>query len=479
MRARPYTLAVALAGTASTSTSCCNQIRHHLPSLTSFPGSAHYNTTESSYWSLQESDLQPACIIHPTSSQHVSQVMSVVSKDPDCLFAIKGRGHSPAAGFANIQGGVTVDMTGLSNVQVAPDHAVAQVGAGADWLHVYQALEPLGVAVAGGRNGLVGVGGLLLGGGISHFTTKVGWACDNVVNYEIVLSCGKIIQSNASHHSALFHALRGSATNFGIITRFDLKTFPQSNISITSLAHDISHRHAVFGAFTDIITATPFDENVSLVSGLLFNSSSRQWSLTNSAVYAEPVSHPAVYGNLSSVPSLRNSTTVMSLAKFADEKDTPPLNWLFATATLRPSSAFMAEMFDILNETLYEFNPPAGIVWNVALEPLAGRMLHTGETLGMRTTEKGYIVLLSALWPAAKSRERVDSVARDVLCRIEDAARRKDLLQRFQYLNYAAPYQKPLQSYGFDNFDFLKQVSHEYDKHVVFQKQLRGGYKVV
>lgn len=63
--------------------------------------------------------------------------------------------------------------------------SVVKVGAGARWLGVYEALEPLGLAVAGGRNGNVGVGGLLLGGGISHFTTRVGWACDNVVNYEV------------------------------------------------------------------------------------------------------------------------------------------------------------------------------------------------------------------------------------------------------------------------------------------------------
>lgn len=111
--------------------------------------------------------------------------MGIISKNPRCLFAIKGRGHTPAAGFANIQDGVTIDMTGLSGVAVNSDHSVAHVGAGGAWLDVYKFLEPLNLAVTGGRNGNVGVGGLLLGGGISHFTTRVGWACDNVVNYEV------------------------------------------------------------------------------------------------------------------------------------------------------------------------------------------------------------------------------------------------------------------------------------------------------
>ena len=62
---------------------------------------------------------------------------------------------------------------------------VVSVGSGASWVEVYRALEPLGRATLGGRNGLVGVGGLLLGGGISHFSGRKGWACDGVVNFEV------------------------------------------------------------------------------------------------------------------------------------------------------------------------------------------------------------------------------------------------------------------------------------------------------
>lgn len=31
----------------------------------------------------------------------------------------------------------------------------------------------------------IGVGGLTLGGGMSFFSGRYGWACDNVVNYEV------------------------------------------------------------------------------------------------------------------------------------------------------------------------------------------------------------------------------------------------------------------------------------------------------
>jgi FAD/FMN-containing dehydrogenase len=111
--------------------------------------------------------------------------MSILVGEGNCNFAIKGQGHAPAAGFANIQDGVTIDLTALSSVSLSSNKQVAHVGAGASWLDVYAYLDQHNVTVAGGRNGQVGVGGLTLGGGISYIGPRVGWACDNVLNFEV------------------------------------------------------------------------------------------------------------------------------------------------------------------------------------------------------------------------------------------------------------------------------------------------------
>lgn len=50
---------------------------------------------------------------------------------------------------------------------------IASIGGGATWIDAYLYLETRGLAVAGGRNGPVGVGGLTLGGGISYFSPRV------------------------------------------------------------------------------------------------------------------------------------------------------------------------------------------------------------------------------------------------------------------------------------------------------------------
>ncbi|GJN77669.1 hypothetical protein PLIIFM63780_001162 [Purpureocillium lilacinum] len=446
----------ALSIRATLATDCCRELSQAIgQAVVNFPGSSQYDATEASYWSLQESDLKPACIVRPTSAQGVSRAIKVIKSTPDCKFAIKGQGHSPAAGFANVDGGVTLDMTSLASIETSSDHSVAKVGAGASWLDVYRHLDPLGVEVAGGRNGNVGVGGLLLGGGISHFTTRVGWACDNVVNFEIVVADGSLVNANRTSHPDLFRALKGGANNFGIVTRFDLATFPQGNISSTSLVHDISQREAVFSAFTDIANTVPFDPYTSLVMGLLYNSTSGRWIMSTSAVYTKPVLNPPVFSNLLSIPSLSNSSAITSLSTLADEAPTPPLNWLFATATFKASTSLLVDIFEVLNETLYSFNPQGGVVWDVALEPLAGAMLSRPQSngdnvLGIESSDKGF----------------------------EACAKTKNQLQAFQYLNYAAPYQAPLASYGHKNVEFLLKVRAAYDPEEIFQKRVGGGFKL-
>ena len=52
-------------------------------------------------------------------------------------------------------------------------------------------------------------------------------ACDNVKNFQVVLSSGDIVNANADENPDLFWGLKGGSANFGIVTRFDLVTFPE------------------------------------------------------------------------------------------------------------------------------------------------------------------------------------------------------------------------------------------------------------
>jgi FAD/FMN-containing dehydrogenase len=102
-----------------------------------------------------------------------------------CKFAVKSGGHAAFAGASNIDDGVTIDLINLDQITVSADKKQTSVGPGNRWQDVYDKLTPMGLTVIGGRVSAIGAGGLTLGGGISFFSTRYGWACDNVNNYQV------------------------------------------------------------------------------------------------------------------------------------------------------------------------------------------------------------------------------------------------------------------------------------------------------
>lgn len=128
---------------------------------------------------------------------------------------------------------------------------VASIGTGARWGDVYGELQEHNVSVTGGRQSVVGVGGLTLGGGVGWTTPRTGFACDNVVNYEVVLASGEIVNANASCHPELWRALKGGSSNFGVVTRFDINTFPANNVTLERRTVGPEHKDEFINAIID------------------------------------------------------------------------------------------------------------------------------------------------------------------------------------------------------------------------------------
>lgn len=69
-----------------------------------------------------------------------------------------------------------VAMSSFKEIKVADDEQSVDAGAGLNWHELYSAIEPRGLIVVGGRLKTIGIAGLTLGGGISYFTSKYGFA---------------------------------------------------------------------------------------------------------------------------------------------------------------------------------------------------------------------------------------------------------------------------------------------------------------
>jgi FAD/FMN-containing dehydrogenase len=114
-------------------------------------------------------------------------------------FAVRSGGHSPNPGWAGVESGILIDLSRMNSISISEDTKTFAVGPGARWGQVYEYLDPYNVTAVGGRVAQVGVGGLLLGGGISYWTGEFGLATDNVANFEVSASCAIKAWKKAKH----------------------------------------------------------------------------------------------------------------------------------------------------------------------------------------------------------------------------------------------------------------------------------------
>lgn len=143
---------------------------------------AAFEQLMNSYWAQQECEVIPACVVRPRDVQELSTAINVIRREydeqrkqiglgkPEGLFAVRSGGHSPIAGAASIKGGVVIDLRLFCEVTPSQDGLSVVIGTGAKWMDVSKILDEKGLAVVGGRNSAVGVGGLTLGGKPLLFT---------------------------------------------------------------------------------------------------------------------------------------------------------------------------------------------------------------------------------------------------------------------------------------------------------------------
>ena len=137
---------------------------------------AAFKQSMNSYWAQQECQVVPACVVRPRDVQQLCTAVNIIMREFDTqksqisqekvegLFAIRSGGHSPISGAASIKGGIVIDLRLFCEVTPSKDQSSVIIGTGAKWMDISKSLDEKGLAVVGGRNSAVGVGGLALGG---------------------------------------------------------------------------------------------------------------------------------------------------------------------------------------------------------------------------------------------------------------------------------------------------------------------------
>jgi FAD/FMN-containing dehydrogenase len=63
------------------------------------------------------------------------------------------------------------------------------------------------------------------GGGVSFFSREKGLVCDNVLEFEVALTDGRLVVASQTQNADLYRALKGGSGNFGIVTRIKMVAF--------------------------------------------------------------------------------------------------------------------------------------------------------------------------------------------------------------------------------------------------------------
>ncbi|RHZ72755.1 hypothetical protein CDV55_105169 [Aspergillus turcosus] len=471
---------------ALATSTCCQALTSILGSRVVYPNSTAYESSVSSYWSQQEQLISPSCVLSATSAEDVSKALRVLVPKA-CKFAVRSGGHGAIAGIANIQDGVTIDLSALNWIVPSADGSFVSVGPGQRWGDVYAALDPLGVSVPGGRDSPVGVGGLTLGGGFGYFATEAGFACDNAVEYQVVLADGRIVNATKDNEHDLWLALKGGSNNFGIVTNFVFRTFPLGNIWGGNIYYPVSTLDQQLEAFYRFTSDPNYDVKAGLIHNFAFTPATGPL-LTNQFAYASPEENPAPFRPFTFIqPQMMASTQVMTLEALSVNGGSLSPNsrqQITFAVTFENDLDLLKQVFEIWNASTAEISAIPSIQWTISLEPIVPAIAYQGairggNVLGLNVPRQGLVLaLLSATFNHSQEYPIVSAAAERLSNNITSAAKAACAYNPYIDLNHAASWQDPIASYGDANREFLRRTAGKYDPRGVFQRLCPGGFKV-
>ncbi|HEY7702601.1 MAG TPA: FAD-binding oxidoreductase [Candidatus Limnocylindrales bacterium] len=173
-------------------------------------------------------DRRPMLIVQAVSAADVARTV-LFARETGLELAVRGGAHS-LAGYGTSEGGIVLDLGQMKGLHIDPVRRLAWAQAGLRAGEYTAAAARHGLATPFGDTGSVGLGGLTLGGGIGWLVRKYGLTIDALVSVEIVTADGRIVIASASENPDLFWAVRGGGGNFGVVTRFQFRLYPVSDI---------------------------------------------------------------------------------------------------------------------------------------------------------------------------------------------------------------------------------------------------------
>ncbi|KAL8748172.1 MAG: hypothetical protein Q9190_000067 [Brigantiaea leucoxantha] len=384
-------------------------------------------------------------------------------------------GHNPNPGFGSIdQSGVLIDVSSLNSITVSRDRKSVSVGAGNRWGRIYEYLDPYGVSAVGARNPLPGVSGFISGGG----KTEIRF---------VVLGDSTIVNANNTVKTDLFWALKGGGPNYGIVTRYDLRTIPNRLWYALALFNGSDYRN-VEAAIAEV--QENLDNNTkasffTVASGDIIEIGMIHDGWTS----RPPIFDPFFHLQRPKMLIQETNNTVNSLSQAL-------LSVHSTKATVDPNFILSRQIFGLshkpspdLYEAIYNrfrnisvFPSATQINQSWTMQPINRAAVQVGIQRGANAmavppitqTWSNSVVEFSSLSDNAVATSAISAFKNLV----SEFSHKAKLDLPFIFQNDANTAQSPLGSSGAAHAARLTSISRKYDPEQVFQLQQFGGFKV-
>ena len=200
-------------------------------------------------------DRSPTLIVQPASTADVVAAVRFAAEQ-DLPIAVRGGGHN-VAGLAICDDGLMIDLSRMRRVDVDPERKTARAQGGATWGDFDTATAAHGLATTGGAISTTGIGGLTLGGGLGNLMRSYGLACDNLLSCEVVTANGDVVTAGTAENPDLFWGLRGGGGNFGVVTMFEYRLHPVSQVLGGLLMFPIDRARDLIRLYRQVTASAP------------------------------------------------------------------------------------------------------------------------------------------------------------------------------------------------------------------------------
>jgi FAD/FMN-containing dehydrogenase len=165
-------------------------------------------------------DVRPQAMVLCRTPEDVAEAIAFARRS-GIEVAVRSGGHDFAGRSSGP--GIVLDLTSMHSLEVSD--GLATVGPGFRLGDLYAALAGYEVTIPGGCGATVGIGGQALGGGLGLLGRSRGLTSDQLVEAEVVLADGRVVECDEQRYEDLFWALRGAgARGLGVVTRLTLRT---------------------------------------------------------------------------------------------------------------------------------------------------------------------------------------------------------------------------------------------------------------